>query len=168
MSKRRKIVEHASWMVPLKVVSLEEREQRHKEMLAKALPVYKIEDKYAEELKEFRSQRKVERKEDFKSWMDHQKEKEKLAREGVSLTTDKREYYRQEYLKSDHWKELKAKKLAMTPACEDCGSRFRVEPHHLEYKNLFDVTVHELKTLCRRCHVKEHKRLEAEKLASTT
>lgn len=74
-----------------------------------------------------------------------------------NFVNDKRQYYRKEYLKSEHWKQLKHAKLVRSPICERCGSKDRVEPHHLRYKNLFDVTVDDLETLCRKCHVKEHR-----------
>jgi hypothetical protein len=31
-----------------------------------------------------------------------------------------------------------------------------VEPHHLNYKNLYDVELSDLKTLCRKCHTEVH------------
>lgn len=49
-------------------------------------------------------------------------------------TNDKRRWYRQEYLKSEHWKSLRRQKLAINPTCEQCGASKRVEPHHLRYK----------------------------------
>jgi predicted nucleic-acid-binding Zn-ribbon protein len=73
---------------------------------------------------------------------------------------DKRRYYREEYLKSDHWKELRKRKLKQSPICEKCGSNGYVEPHHLQYKNLYDVKLKDLMTLCRKCHVEEHKNLK--------
>lgn len=68
-----------------------------------------------------------------------------------------RDYYRNDYLKSEHWKDLRNKKLQLNPVCEKCGSDKRVEPHHLIYKNLHDIRVEDLMTLCRICHNKEHK-----------
>jgi hypothetical protein len=80
-----------------------------------------------------------------------------------TFVNDKRVYYRTEYLKSEHWTALRARKLKASPVCEVCGSSCRVEPHHLRYKNLFDVELEDLKTLCRRHHVLEHQRLDREK-----
>jgi hypothetical protein len=77
-----------------------------------------------------------------------------------TFVNDKRVYYRTEYLKSEHWTALRARKLKASPVCEVCGSSCRVEPHHLRYKNLFDVELEDLKTLCRRHHVLEHQRLD--------
>ena len=67
-----------------------------------------------------------------------------------------RRLYREEYLKSEHWKQLRSEKLKLNPVCEECGRPDFVEPHHLEYKNLYDVLVTDLKTLCRACHDKKH------------
>lgn len=72
------------------------------------------------------------------------------------VVNDKRRYYREEYLKSEHWKQLKAQKLKLTPFCEECPSKNYLDVHHLVYKNLYDVTVDDLQTLCRRCHRKKH------------
>lgn len=72
---------------------------------------------------------------------------------------DKRRYYREEYLKSDHWLKLRAEKLRASPRCENCGSLKRLEPHHLDYRNLYDVGLDDLVTLCRKCHCQEHERL---------
>ena len=70
---------------------------------------------------------------------------------------DKRDYYRNIYLKSDHWKSLRARKLKHNSACEDCGTnKKRLDVHHVDYKNLYDVTLKDLRTLCRKCHKKLH------------
>jgi len=75
----------------------------------------------------------------------------------------KRDYYRDEYLKSDHWKQLRSKKLDLTPHCERCPSCAQLDVHHRNYRNLYDVLLSDLETLCRGCHDEEHVRLEAEK-----
>lgn len=67
-----------------------------------------------------------------------------------------REYYRNVYLKTDHWKKLRQQKLLTNPVCEECGSANRVEPHHINYKSLYNVDLTDLKTLCRVCHTKIH------------
>lgn len=74
----------------------------------------------------------------------------------ILKVNDKRIYYREEYLKSEHWKKLRNDKLILNPVCERCGNKQRTEPHHLRYKNLFDVTIEDLMTLCRKCHYLEH------------
>lgn len=70
--------------------------------------------------------------------------------------TDKRAYYREVYLSSDHWKALRSRKLSANPVCECCGTSKRLDIHHLNYRNLYDVTLDDLQTLCRRCHHLEH------------
>lgn len=71
-------------------------------------------------------------------------------------TTDHREWYRGVYLKSDHWKELKALKLTHNPICQRCGFKHHLDVHHVNYRNIFDVSLSDLLTLCRICHNKEH------------
>ena len=75
-----------------------------------------------------------------------------------------RKSYRDEYLNSEHWNELRERKLKETPLCETCGSKFRVEPHHINYRNLYDVQLSDLKTLCRSCHTKIHSDMRAAKI----
>lgn len=71
-------------------------------------------------------------------------------------TTDHREWYRTVYLKSDHWKELRARKISEHPSCQRCPSTLEPDVHHVNYKNLFDVETSDLLTLCRNCHDLEH------------
>jgi hypothetical protein len=67
-----------------------------------------------------------------------------------------RNYYRNIYLQSDHWKNLRKEKLEKTPYCEKCNRDYCLDVHHLQYKNLFDVVIDDLQTLCRICHNQEH------------
>ena len=66
-------------------------------------------------------------------------------------------YYRNVYLNSDHWKNLRKEKLAQSPRCEKCKTYLSLDVHHKEYRNLYDVSLKDLQTLCRLCHDKEHK-----------
>jgi 5-methylcytosine-specific restriction endonuclease McrA len=75
---------------------------------------------------------------------------------------DKRDYYREEYLKSEHWKNLKCSKFNANPCCEECSSKNRLDVHHLVYKNLYDVLLSDLKTLCRKCHKAKHPEVKKE------
>lgn len=57
--------------------------------------------------------------------------------------------YYKTYLLSDHWKALRLSKLkAARFACEKCKARSDLQVHHLRYRNLFDVTLDDLKCLC--------------------
>jgi len=70
----------------------------------------------------------------------------------------RQKWYREVYLLSEHWKGLRRAKLAISPKCEICGRKTRLDVHHLRYKNIYDVLVEDLQTLCRRCHKKHHLR----------
>jgi 5-methylcytosine-specific restriction endonuclease McrA len=78
-----------------------------------------------------------------------------------------RDEYRNEYLDSQHWKDLRNEKLKVNPICENCGNLTMLDVHHVNYKNLYDVTVYDLKTLCRACHNNEHKILKKQKEVSS-
>lgn len=70
----------------------------------------------------------------------------------MELTNDKREWYRNTYLKSDHWRALRTEKLRKSSGlCAVCGKPGN-DLHHIDYKRLFDVTTADLRLLCRPCH----------------
>ena len=76
----------------------------------------------------------------------------------------KRQHYREVYLKSDHWKNLRERKLQETPYCERCDrSGIKLDVHHKVYRQLYDVTLCDLISLCRRCHSILHWFIAAEK-----
>jgi len=56
----------------------------------------------------------------------------------------------EEYLESNHWRELKAK-LGMYACCCCSTSRYLLA-HHIRYRDLVDVQVTDLVTMCSRCH----------------
>jgi hypothetical protein len=60
-----------------------------------------------------------------------------------------------EYLESRDWKEKRKLKLLKGKGCGICGS-CKVDIHHLNYKNLTDVDMTDLRRLCRRCHFLAH------------
>ena len=72
-------------------------------------------------------------------------------------TNDHKSWYHTVYLKSDHWKELKSRKLQESPKCEKCGNSNCLDAHHVNYKQLFDVLTSDLLTLCRKCHKETHR-----------
>lgn len=80
-------------------------------------------------------------------------ERERSQHAGLSM----RQWYRTIYLKSDHWKALrKAAKATHGKICACCSRTERLDVHHLNYKNIYDVTPADLQVLCRKCHAKEH------------
>ena len=95
--------------------------------------------------------RRNEQKRRRERWLD------KIHRKQIKSTiNDRRQYYRTVYLKSEHWNTLKRAKLKLNPNCEKCGESYLVDVHHLNYRNLYDVRISDLQSLCRGCHHKEH------------
>ena len=70
------------------------------------------------------------------------------------VRTTRQEYL--EYLRTEHWRELRARLLQSRPVCERCGRNEASECHHLNYRNLLDVTPRDLLALCRDCHKAIH------------
>jgi hypothetical protein len=69
----------------------------------------------------------------------------------------RRDWYRTVYLRSKHWRKLKRQaKNHHGRQCRHCRCLRRLDVHHLNYRNIFDVTVEDLEILCRKCHQKEH------------
>jgi hypothetical protein len=83
----------------------------------------------------------------------------KLSRR-PKVCNDKRNYYRKEYLLSEHWKCLRLRKLMETPWCEKCYTSCFLDVHHRRYRNLYDVLLSDLMVLCRKCHANVHKILD--------
>jgi hypothetical protein len=69
---------------------------------------------------------------------------------------DKRRYYREEYMKTDHWKRLRDGFMATHPICEVCGNPSQ-DAHHVVYKHLYNVNPSDLRAVCRSCHDTIHK-----------
>ena len=64
------------------------------------------------------------------------------------------------YLKTIDWKtKRKAKMYQARYKCEKCESKKKLQVHHKEYKNWFDVELTDLLLLCDKCHKKEHNRI---------
>ena len=60
------------------------------------------------------------------------------------------------YLRSDHWRQLRAEKCALSPRCERCDSKARLQVHHVRYGRWEDGQIGDLRTLCASCHAAEH------------
>jgi len=56
------------------------------------------------------------------------------------------------YLQSQDWKIKRNKKLERKLFCSICGTKNKIDIHHLQYKNLFDIRMKDLLRLCRDCH----------------
>lgn len=64
----------------------------------------------------------------------------------------------QEYLKSDHWKALRAAKLEEAfHICQKCYRDHNLQVHHLIYRHPWTSAVlSDLKVLCENCHRRAH------------
>jgi len=79
-----------------------------------------------------------------------------------------RHAYRFGYLQSEHWKNLRVKKLASEDAkCIYCGHRdLSNDVHHVHYpKDLFTVELRLLRVMCRKHHERMHELIEELKLS---
>lgn len=71
--------------------------------------------------------------------------------------TDHQRWYREVYLFSEHWKNLRIQAFKEWGRhCHRCPATTRLDVHHLRYRRLYDVTVQDLQILCRKCHEREH------------
>lgn len=66
-------------------------------------------------------------------------------------------WYRNIYLRSKHWRSLRAAKLEdVGHRCQRCRRRQELEVHHLHYQTLWHERLTDLEVLCRRCHENHH------------
>lgn len=79
--------------------------------------------------------------------------KQEIKASGLS----QKEWYSKIYLKSEHWKLLKkAKAKEVGSKCEICGWAKKLEFHHINYRNIYDVTTSDLRILCKKHHHELH------------
>lgn len=73
------------------------------------------------------------------------------------------------YLKTDHWRQLRATKIAVCGrACLRCGSLREIQVHHVNYRNIYDVQLEDLEVLCKRCHKLAHGKPVVKTISSKT
>lgn len=61
------------------------------------------------------------------------------------------------YLRSDHWRQMRAKALSYYgDSCCLCDAKQRLEVHHRSYARLGRERMADLTVLCRSCHAKFH------------
>lgn len=65
-----------------------------------------------------------------------------------------------EYLRSDHWRDLKKRKKEETPkVCAACGDKEKIQLHHMRYRETFEETeLRDTCWLCKGCHTSFHHR----------
>ena len=84
-----------------------------------------------------------------------QKEKE-IKRAGLCVGTYKL------YLQTNHWKDLRSKKLEKNPICQFCKKEKATQVHHLRYCDgngksiLYKEKSSDLLSVCEDCHKKIH------------
>ena len=79
--------------------------------------------------------------------------KQEIEASGLS----QKEWYANIYLKSDHWKALKKDKAKeVGRKCQICGSKKKLEFHHDNYREIYDVTTADLRILCHKHHHEFH------------
>ena len=62
------------------------------------------------------------------------------------------------YLKSAKWRSLREKIFKRDKyKCTDCSGKHNLHVHHLTYERVGEELLEDLKTLCRKCHEKQHK-----------
>ena len=75
---------------------------------------------------------------------------------------NKEEY--QQYLYSKHWTNFKyGYYLVNEKKCSFCNSTENIQLHHKTYKNIGNEKHSDVIPLCRKCHIKEHKRINKNK-----
>ena len=64
----------------------------------------------------------------------------------------------QEYLKSDHWKNIRRRyfRSKLYKGCYICGSRTNIQIHHKTYKRFGREWLNDLLALCTDCHKEVH------------
>lgn len=73
-----------------------------------------------------------------------------------------RNEYREEYLRSEEWKNLRNLVLNVNCNCQCCDLVKATDVHHLVYRNLVDVTINDLLPVCRDCHNLIHQAIKDE------
>lgn len=57
------------------------------------------------------------------------------------------------YFRTDHWGDVKERKLAIHKTCQLCRHRPATQVHHKTYATLFKENIHrDLDSVCARCH----------------
>jgi hypothetical protein len=64
--------------------------------------------------------------------------------------------YREEYLKSEHWKKKSREIRDRDKICRVCEKNSVDDVHHLSYDRLYDEREEDLVGVCRKCHNKIH------------
>lgn len=91
----------------------------------------------------------------------NRKNKKKKKHENFSRSNYKHENYERlgyfVYIESDRWKIKRDQATnRVKNKCEECGSPYDLQVHHLTYARLGNENLKDLKVLCRDCHIIAH------------
>ena len=71
-----------------------------------------------------------------------------------------RKEYRNGYLKSQEWINLRDCILRPEPMCQCCQKTKATEVHHMAYRNIVDILATDLLPVCRKCHTFIHEAIK--------
>lgn len=73
------------------------------------------------------------------------------------MTKELRHMDYKEYLRTDHWRHTRERKLQEAHRmCQTCGSQRKLQVHHLTYKRRGCEQMSDLEVLCASCHSTKH------------
>lgn len=67
------------------------------------------------------------------------------------------------YIRSNEWLSVRIDILTNRNKCERCGSKRKLQVHHLTYVRLGNEEPSDLEVLCCKCHMNEHNLLKVKK-----
>lgn len=82
-----------------------------------------------------------------------------LENKGAPVQKTRKQWYREEYLHSKHWRKTRNRALARSNfMCSNCRATHGLQVHHLTYTHLGHELDSDLKVLCSKCHKQVHKK----------
>lgn len=85
------------------------------------------------------------------------KAKQQAAASRKSRRKQKKRLTYSEYINSKRWATKREEAFAhYGRKCSECGTSFRLQVHHLNYKTLFSERMQDLRVLCNDCHANHH------------
>ena len=79
-----------------------------------------------------------------------------MVKRQKKVKRNKQQYY--DYLRSSQWQEKRRLALEFYGYnCGLCGSKFNLQVHHRNYRNIFKESMEDLMLLCDSCHRRFHK-----------
>lgn len=108
---------------------------------------------HVEYMDEYVSERPPEKK----TTSDNRNQTNKLGRKSKKKKVKRSPGDYQKYIASPEWKKKRDERIKLdNNQCQICGSKTKLEVHHLTYDRVFQEDMDDLITLCDRCHRKVH------------